>query len=136
MMKRLLGISVLIILWMLSGQATFSQDSDEVKSKTIRKEVKVTIDKENSEPKYTVETTTTENGEKKVVKKTYNSFEEMKADKFVDSSGNRGEVADRDRRGIRGENRLRFANLVEFVPYFFLNVDIFGDRLDYDIAVG
>jgi hypothetical protein len=83
-MKKVLGISVLIFCWLISSQTTFSQDSEEVKSKTIQKEVKVTIDKDSSEPSYTVETTTTENGKKKVEKKTYSSLEEMKADSSLE----------------------------------------------------
>lgn len=83
-MKKVLGISVLIFCWLISSQTTFSQDSEDVKSKTIQKEVKVTIDKDSSEPLYTVETTTTENGKKQVEKKTYSSLEEMKADSSLE----------------------------------------------------
>jgi len=83
-MKKIIGISVLVVSWLISGQTAFSQDNDELKSKSIKKEIKVTIDKESNEPKYTVETTTIENGEKKVEKKTYNSLEEMKADSSLE----------------------------------------------------
>lgn len=83
-MKKVIGISVFIFCWLISSQTTFSQDSKEVKSKTIQKEIKVTIDKDSSEPLYTVETTTTENGKKKVEKKTYSSLEEMKADSSLE----------------------------------------------------
>jgi hypothetical protein len=83
-MKRILNISILVVLWILYGQTAYSQDSDEVKSKSIKKEVKVTIDKDTSEPKYTVEKTTIEDGKKKVEKKTYSSLEEMKADSSLE----------------------------------------------------
>jgi hypothetical protein len=83
-MKKVLGISALISCWLLSSPTAFAQDIEEVKSKTIQKEIKVTIDKDSSEPKYTVETTTTENGKKKVEKKTYDSLEEIKADSSLE----------------------------------------------------
>jgi len=79
-MKKIPGISALFLFSLLMGEATFSQESEEMKSKTIQKEVKVTIDKDSDEPEYTVETTITENGKKTVEKKTYSSMEEMKAD--------------------------------------------------------
>ena len=82
-MKKSHGISVLALLLLLSISFVYAQEKEE-KSKTIQKEVKVTIDDENGESSYTVETITTENGEKKVVKKTYGSLEEMKEDSSID----------------------------------------------------
>jgi hypothetical protein len=82
-MKKIFGISVLALIWLLSISLVNAQEKEE-KSRTIQKELKVTIDDESGEPTYTVETTTTENGEKKVVKKTYNSLEEMKDDSSID----------------------------------------------------
>lgn len=82
-MKKIFGISTLILALLFSLNLVLAQDEDE-KSKTIKKEVKVSISEESGEPNYTVETTTTENGEKKVVKKTYKSFDEMKADSSID----------------------------------------------------
>ena len=92
-MKNISGISVLVFVWLFSITHVIAQEEDE-KSKTIKKEVKVSIDDENGEPSYTVETTTTENGEKKMVKKTYKSLDEMKEDssigvfKKIDENGN------------------------------------------------
>jgi hypothetical protein len=82
-MKKIYGISFIILLWLFSGNPAFTQDKEEENSKTIKKEVKVTIDDENGDQKYTVETTTTENGQKKVVKKTYSSLEEMQSDESL-----------------------------------------------------
>jgi hypothetical protein len=82
-MKKIHGISVLVLIWLLSLSFVIAQEKEE-KSKTIQKELKVTIDDESGEPTYTVETTTTENGEKKVVKKTYSSLDEMKEDSSID----------------------------------------------------
>ena len=83
-MKRIPGISALVLIWIMSGHIALSQDSDKAQSKTIKKEVKVTIDDESGDPSYSVETTTTENGEKKVVKRTYGSLEEMKEDSSIE----------------------------------------------------
>ena len=83
-MKTVVGISVLIFCWLVSSPTVFSQDNETVKSKAIQKEIKVTIDKDSNDPKYTVETTTTENGKKIVEKKTYSSLEEMKADSSIE----------------------------------------------------
>jgi len=82
-MKKIHGISVLVFIWLFSITFVIAQEEEE-KSKTIKKEVKVTIDDDSGEPSYTVETTTTENGEKKVVKKTYKSVDEMKDDSSID----------------------------------------------------
>jgi hypothetical protein len=83
-MKRIPGISALVLIWIMSGHIALSQDADKAQSKTIKKEVKVTIDDESGDPSYSVEITTTENGEKKVVKKTYSSLEEMKEDTSIE----------------------------------------------------
>jgi len=82
-MKKIYGISVLVFVWLFSVTFVVAQEEEE-KSKTIKKEVKVTIDDESGEPSYRVETTTTEDGEKKVVKKTYKSMDEMKEDSSID----------------------------------------------------
>ncbi len=82
-MKKIFGISILVLIALFSISTVNAQENEE-KSKTIQKEVKVSIDEESGEPSYTVETTTIENGEKKVVKKTYSSLEEMKEDSSVD----------------------------------------------------
>ena len=82
-MKKIHAISVLAFIWIFSISLAIAQEEEE-KTKSVQKEVKVTIDDESGEPSYTVETTTTENGEKKVVKKTYNSLEEMKEDSSID----------------------------------------------------
>ena len=82
-MKKIYGISVLALVWLLSVSLVMAQEKEE-KSKTVQKELKVTIDDESGEPTYTVETATTENGEKKVVKKKYSSLEEMKEDSSID----------------------------------------------------
>jgi hypothetical protein len=82
-MKKTHGISALALIWILSMGFVHAQEQEE-QSRTVQKELKVTIDDESGEPSYTVETTTTENGEKKVVKKTYKSFEEMKEDSSID----------------------------------------------------
>jgi hypothetical protein len=84
-MKKIPGILMMVFYCLMVSQSAFAQeDTEELKSKTIQKEVKVTVDEEGSAPKYTVETTTTENGKTKVEKKTYNSMEEMKADSSID----------------------------------------------------
>ena len=82
-MKKIFGISVLVFVWLFSITLVIAQEEEE-KSKTIKKEIKVNIDDEKGEPSYTVETTTTENGEKRVVKKTYKSLDEMKEDSSID----------------------------------------------------
>ena len=82
-MKKILGISVLVFIWLFSMTLVVAQE-DKEKSKTVQKEVKVTINDDSGEPTYTVETTTNENGEEKVVKKTYKSFDEMKEDPSID----------------------------------------------------
>jgi hypothetical protein len=82
-MKNIPGISFLALMLILSIGFVNAQEEEE-QSKSIQKEVKVSIDDEGGEATYTVETTTTENGEKKVVKKTYNSLEEMKEDSSID----------------------------------------------------
>lgn len=82
-MKKIYGFSVLALIWILSIGFVNAQENEE-QSKSIQKEVKVSIDDGSGEPTYTVETTTTENGEKKVVKKIYNSLEEMKEDSSIE----------------------------------------------------
>jgi len=82
-MKKIHGISVFVFIWLFSITLVVAQEGEE-KSTTIKKEVKVTIDDDSGEPSYTVETTTSENGEKKVVKKTYKSLDEMKEDSSID----------------------------------------------------
>jgi hypothetical protein len=79
-MQKITGILTLFVCWFLLDQTAFSQDSEETKAKSIQKEVKVTIDQDSSDTTYTIVTTTTEDGTKKVEKKTYNSLEEVQAD--------------------------------------------------------
>lgn len=87
-MKRITQITLSALAFSLMGYMTLAQDESSEKPDTIKKEVKkevkVTIDDKEGEPKYTVETTTTKDGEKKVVKKTYKNMEEMKADESLD----------------------------------------------------
>lgn len=82
-MKKIHGISVLAFIWLLTISFVIAQENEE-KLRTVQKELKVTIDDESGEPTYTVETITTENGEKKVVKKTYKSLDEMKEDSSIE----------------------------------------------------
>jgi len=86
-MKSVYGISVFVFLWFVTGSLTLAQDEAKEKNKTIQKEVKVIINDDSGDPQFMVETTTTEDGEKKMVKKTYNSLEEMKADSTIEVFG-------------------------------------------------
>ena len=109
-MKKIHGISVLVLIWLLTISYVNAQEKEE-KSKTIQKEVKVSIDDESGEPSYTVETTTTENGEKKVVKKTYKSLEEMKEDSSIDvirKSDENGDIT--LKLGDKGSNVMVFTS--------------------------
>jgi len=83
-MKKIFKTSILVLSGLFVVSSIMAQDQEE-QTRSIKKEVKVTIDEDSDQPVYSVETTTTENGEKKVVKKTYNSLEEMKADSSIDA---------------------------------------------------
>lgn len=83
-MKTIYSCILLIGFSCIFFNNTFSQDSTDVKHKTIEKEVKVTVEDENGSSVYHVETTTTEDGEKKVIKKKYDSLEEMQTDSGMD----------------------------------------------------
>jgi hypothetical protein len=83
-MKKIFTIMFVALTCFFSADFSFAQEADVNNSKTVQKEIKVTIDDENGKPNYSVETTTLENGEKKVTKKHYKSLEEMQADASVD----------------------------------------------------
>ncbi len=77
-MKKLIAMVAILGICQIAANIAYSQEEKEEKS--VRKEIKMTVEDDGSGPKYTVETTTEENGERKVEKKTYNSREEMEAD--------------------------------------------------------
>jgi hypothetical protein len=52
-------------------------------------------------------------------------------------TGGRGSLVDhRQRRGVGGEIGLVLDDLVELLPQFELQVEVLGDRLDDEVAVG
>ena len=63
-------------------------------------------------------------------------IEEVHADDALGMLGRLGDLADGDRRGVRGEDRLRRDEPVELGEGLALRLELLDDRLDHEIAVG
>jgi hypothetical protein len=61
--------------------------------------------------------------------------EEMQSHEPIRSCGGRGHGRDREGRRVRREDRLRAAQAIEFLPHAVLELEIFGDGLDDDVAL-
>ena len=62
--------------------------------------------------------------------------EEVQAQEALRALGRRRLVDDGERRGVGGEQRLLLDDPVELPPHLELGVEVLGDRLDHQVAVG
>ena len=76
-MKKFLLIGIVLAVPLYLTNFVFAQDKEE------KKEVKITVKDEGEGPTYNVEVITDKDGQKKVIKKTYNSLEEMESDSTI-----------------------------------------------------
>ena len=62
--------------------------------------------------------------------------EEVEAEEAVGAPGDRRLVGDRERRGVGGEEGVGLDDLVDLAPHLELPIEVLGDRLDHQVAVG
>ena len=62
--------------------------------------------------------------------------EEVQAEEALGALGGRRLVDHRQRRGVGREERLRLDDRVELLPHLELQLEVLGDRLDHEVAVG
>ena len=62
--------------------------------------------------------------------------EEVGADDRLGPLGDRGDLGDRDGRGVGGEHRVGLADLVQRAEHVVLDLELLEDRLDHDVRVG
>jgi len=112
-MKKFLLIGIVLAVPLYLTNFVFAQDKEE------KKEVKITVKDEGGGPTYNVEVITDKDGQKKVIKKSYNSLEEMESDSTISIH-------------VSGDKEKRFDIKIEALPEDFEWIET-ADSVDHKV---